>query len=83
MSIEVSFTETSAQLEFPSADNTWHLNNGKLLHILALLNICKHHLVICFLDTDFNTAWFVKQSNFNVRLRRKHKVSFLPDERQD
>ncbi|KAG7405050.1 Cytochrome P450 monooxygenase [Fusarium oxysporum f. sp. rapae] len=42
------------ELEFPSADNKWHLNN----------------------------AWFVKQSNFNVRLRRKHKVSFLPDERQ-
>ncbi|TVY68046.1 Cytochrome P450 monooxygenase [Fusarium oxysporum f. sp. cubense] len=43
------------ELEFPSADNTWHLNN----------------------------AWFVKQSNFNVRLRRKHKLSFLPDERQE
>ncbi|VTT64825.1 unnamed protein product [Fusarium fujikuroi] len=54
------------ELEFPSADNTWHLNNGKLLPILALSNICKHHLLISLLDTDFNTAWFVKQSNFNT-----------------
>ncbi|KAF5986189.1 pisatin demethylase cytochrome P450 [Fusarium coicis] len=44
------------ELEFPSADNTWHLNNGKLLPSRALAYSCQLHFVIYCLDADFSPA---------------------------